>query len=144
MPDRDSFRKSLRVIKWLGYNTLEEHPLARMLHEARAAETAREKLIPANKRRGYQFRPQRVYAAGDLPEATAAPIPPLESPQDEPWKNRPSMVATRYYDTPQPAPPTGPASGISPEAVPEPVDHLFEMRMEHALEDPIEDASGRN
>jgi hypothetical protein len=47
MPDNDSvFRKPLRVVKWLGYNVLEQHPLARMLHEARAAEAAKDKSLP--------------------------------------------------------------------------------------------------
>jgi hypothetical protein len=142
MNDRDSFRKSLRVIKWLGYNILEEHPLARMLHEARASETAREKVTPANKRRGYQFRPQRVYAAGNEPEAAEAAAPAEPAPE-EPIRGRPSMVSpTRYYDQGEAAPRFNAATNVNPK--PEPVDHLLEMRMDRAIEDPIEDASGRN
>ena len=126
MPDRDSFRKSLRVIKWLGYNTLEEHPLARMLHEARASETAREKLLPTSKRRGYQFRPQRVYAAGNEPEEAAAPAAPAEP---EGWQNRPSMVSpTRWYDQGDDAPRFAAPTTVGNEVQAEPVDHLFEQR----------------
>ncbi len=65
MSDNDSvFRKPLRVIKWLGYNTLEQHPLARMLHEQRAAQAAKDKALPLTERRSYQIRQQRVYARG--------------------------------------------------------------------------------
>jgi hypothetical protein len=65
-----------RVIKWLGYDVLQEHPLARMLHDARAASTQRDKKTVKG-RPSFQLKPQRIYARGRSADAgePAEPLP---------------------------------------------------------------------
>ena len=61
------------VIRWLGYETLENNPLVRMLHEHRALTTApRQKAKP--ERRRFTITGRRVYARGanELSEPEAA------------------------------------------------------------------------
>jgi len=52
------------MIKWLGHDILQQHPAIRMLHETRAAETARQKDVPLEERPSYQIRQARIFARG--------------------------------------------------------------------------------
>ncbi len=54
----------IRMIKWLGHDILQQHPAVRMLHETRAAETARQKDVPLEERPSYQIRQARIFARG--------------------------------------------------------------------------------
>jgi hypothetical protein len=129
MPDNDSvFRKPLRVVKWLGYNVLEQHPLARMLHEARAAEAAKDKSLPLVERRSYQIRQQRVYARGREPvnaDAIAAP-PTAANEADQAAVPSPSMA---------PAPPGPVIETTTPSTEQHVPDFLLEERAERLLND---------
>jgi hypothetical protein len=81
MPDNDSvFRKPLRTVKWLGFSVLEQHPLARMLHQARAAETAKDTSLPLVQRRSYQIRQQRVFSSRGRGPVDAVAAPPAAEP----------------------------------------------------------------
>ena len=94
MPDDSRLRRlPIRVIKWLGHDVLQEHPLIRMLHESRAIAAAREKAVPLQERPSYQIRQQRVFARGRLahssdeaiaapPDQPAAAEPPASEPAD--------------------------------------------------------------
>jgi len=52
------------MIKWLGHDVLEQHPIVRMLHENRAEAAAAEKLLPLQDRPSYRIRQQRIFARG--------------------------------------------------------------------------------
>jgi hypothetical protein len=54
----------VRVIRWLGHDILADHPAIQMLHEARAAETQREKSLPLEQRPSYKLRQARIFARG--------------------------------------------------------------------------------
>ncbi len=57
-------RLPLRMVRWLGSDILDQHPAIQMLHEARAAETARQKNTPLEERPSYKLRQARVFARG--------------------------------------------------------------------------------
>jgi hypothetical protein len=52
------------MIRWLGHDILQQHPAIRMLHETRAAETARQKVVPLEERPSYKIRQARIFARG--------------------------------------------------------------------------------
>jgi hypothetical protein len=65
MPESSGLRPfPIRVIRWLGHDVLNQHPAIQMLHEARAAETARQKDIPLEERPSYKLRQARIFARG--------------------------------------------------------------------------------
>ena len=59
-------RLPIRVVRWLGHDVLEQHPLVRMLHESRAQAAAQEKKLPLAERPSYQIRQQRIFARGRM------------------------------------------------------------------------------
>jgi len=67
-------RLPFRVIKWLGHDIIEEHPIARMLHESRALAAAEEKKLPLAERPSYQIRQQRIFARGRMAGAAGDEI----------------------------------------------------------------------
>jgi hypothetical protein len=75
-------RLPVRVIRWLGHDILEQHPLVRMLHENRAQAAAQEKKLPLTERRSYQIRQQRIFARGRIasPGDDAIATRPDEAP----------------------------------------------------------------
>jgi hypothetical protein len=83
MPDNPErgpgLNRPFRVIRWLGYEVM-QRPLIRMLHETRAIQTSRDKLMPVESRPSYKFRQQRVYARGrdpinpDIPPMAPKPV----------------------------------------------------------------------
>ena len=76
-------RSSFRFVKWLGYDVVENNPLVRMLHESRAAASAREKVLPLKDRPSYQIRQSRIYSRGRSANDTAIAVPPAESAASE-------------------------------------------------------------
>jgi hypothetical protein len=69
-------RLPVRVIKWLGHDILEQHPIVRMLHESRAMAAAQEKKLPLHERPSYQIRQQRIFARGRKAGDDAIAKPP--------------------------------------------------------------------
>ena len=98
MPDDSGLRRlPVRVIKWLGHDILQEHPLVRMLHENRAIAAAREKAVPVQERPSYRIRQQRVFARGRLahPGDNAIANPPAQTAAAaEPAATEPAEPAT--------------------------------------------------
>jgi ParB-like chromosome segregation protein Spo0J len=74
----------VRVIRWLGHDILAEHPAIQMLHEARAAETQREKSLPLEQRPSYKMRQARIFARGQNNEYKGADANEIAmSPQEK-------------------------------------------------------------
>jgi hypothetical protein len=118
MADESGLRRlPIRVIKWLGHDILEEHPLVRMLHENRAQAAAQEKKLPLTERPSYQIRQQRIFARGRA-----------ASPGDDAIAKRPdeapAVAAATGADAPAEATPAEPGAfiarstepSVSPEA----------------------------
>jgi hypothetical protein len=84
MPDAPSgFRRSpFHVVKWLGHDLLQNHPMVRMLHESRALAAEREKALPLQERPSYQIRQKRIFARGREAEANAVAAPEAAAATD--------------------------------------------------------------
>jgi hypothetical protein len=109
-------RLPIRVIKWLGHDILEEHPLVRMLHENRAQAAAQEKKLPLTERPSYQIRQQRIFARGRIASANDDAI--ATRPQEvqaaaapdagEPVTEAPTAFTAHAAEPPAPAPAPAP------------------------------------
>ncbi len=116
MADESGLRRlPIRVIKWLGHDILEEHPLVRMLHENRAQAAAQEKKLPLTERPSYQIRQQRIFARGRIaspgddaiatrPDKAQAAAAPEAADAAAPEIETPGAFTARSAEPPAPAP----------------------------------------